>query len=107
MTALAVFLQTPMDDQGQFILTYNALLDDFPDLTPDVVKRVISARSDCDKDALQDVIAACRGILPSEQKVLGRLCAHVVVQALTVAHTTSDVYSVLLSRYGSEEVNGS
>jgi hypothetical protein len=77
-----------MDDQGQFILTYNALLDDYPDLTPDLVKRIISARSDCDKvprvflfvslflcvskcanqDALTDIIAACRGILPSEKQ---------------------------------------
>lgn len=65
MTSIISFLQTQMDDQGQFILTYNALLEDYPDLTPEIVKRIIMCRSDCDKDALNDVIAACRGILPS------------------------------------------
>ena len=68
MSSLINFLTTPMDDQGQFILTYNALLDEYPDLNPDVVKRIISARADCDRDALNDVIAACRGITPSTQK---------------------------------------
>jgi hypothetical protein len=85
MSGIATFIQTPMDDQGQFILTYNALLDDYPDLTPDLVKKIVGARSDCDKviffiffvgsglkatkqDALGDVIAACRGILPSEKQ---------------------------------------
>ncbi len=68
MSGLVTFLQTPMDDQGQFILTYNAMLDDYPDLTPDLVKRIVGSRADCDKDALVDVIAACRGILPSEKQ---------------------------------------
>lgn len=30
---------------------YNALLDDYPDLTPDIVKRIVGARADCDKVA--------------------------------------------------------
>lgn len=68
MGSMAVFISTPMDDHGQFILTYNSLLTDFPDLSPEVVKRIISARSDCDKEALNDVIAACRGILPPAHK---------------------------------------
>ncbi len=68
MSSIATFLKTPMDDQGQFILTYNALLDDYPDLTPDLVKKIVGGRADCDKDALSDIIAACRGILPSEKQ---------------------------------------
>ena len=68
LSALMTFLSTPMDDQGQFILAYNALLDDFPDLTPDLVKRFIACRADCDKAALEDIVAACRGILPSQRQ---------------------------------------
>ena len=69
MSGIATFLRTPMDDQGQFILTYNALLDDYPDLTPELVKRIVGSRLDCDKDALAEVIAACRGILPSDKQL--------------------------------------
>ncbi len=69
LSGIATFLATPMDDQGQFILTYNALLDDYPDLTPDLVKRIVGSRVDCDKNALAEVIAACRGILPSDKQL--------------------------------------